>query len=212
MNIIKKFILFETENKSYSFDELSEESKKNAIAQIRSGMLEGKYGAEDIPAWVIDDDFLFEPTHKELIKVFGPNYNNDLGDSPMIGNERNGIYFEVGKYLHCAKALEVNNKEMFLGWLGISPFYWEDLYYTFRDPSSSTKIEFEIENEDEMTKERISRIDHYIEKAEKKFGSHMNDVLERIDKSIDSQYEDTEIQERIAANDYMFDVKGNPVE
>jgi hypothetical protein len=212
MNIIKKFILFETENKSYSFDELSEESKKNAIAQIRSGMLEGKYGAEDIPGWVIDDDFLFEPTHKELAKVFGPNYNNDLGDSPMIGNGRNGIYFEVGKYLHCAKALEVNNKEMFLGWLGISPFYWEDLYYTFRDPSSSTKIEFEIENEDEMTKERISRIDHYIEKAEKKFGSHMDDVLERIDKSIDSQYEDTEIQERIAANDYMFDVKGNPVE
>ena len=40
----------------------------------------------------------------------------------------------------------------------------------------------------------------------------MNDVLERIDKSIDSQYEDTEIQERIAANGYMFDVKGNPVE
>jgi hypothetical protein len=71
MNIIKKFILFETENKSYSFDELSEESKKNAIAQIRSGMLEGKYGAEDIPGWVIDDDFLFEPTHKELTKVFG---------------------------------------------------------------------------------------------------------------------------------------------
>ena len=212
MNIIKKFILFETENKSYSFDELSEEGKKNAIAQIRDGMWEGEYGADDIPEWIIDDDFLFEPTHEELTKVFGPNYNSDLGDSPMIGNERNGIYFEVGRYLQCAKALEINNNEMFLGWLGISPFYWEDLYYTFRDSSSSTKIEFEIENEDEMSKERISRIDHYIEKAEKKFESHMDNVLGRIAKSIDSQYEDTEIQERIVANDYRFDEKGNPVE
>jgi len=174
-------------------------------------MYNGSYGADDIPYWVVDDDYLFEPTDEDLIKIFGPKYSNDLGDSPMIGNTRKNISFEVGRSLNCKDALDINNNQMFLGWLGISPFYWEDLYFSFRDSGNFTSIEFEIENYDEMKPDRISRIDHYIEKAEKKFKSHMESILDRISKSIDAQFEDDQIEDRIISNEYKFDEKGNPL-
>lgn len=209
---LKNFSLFESDSESYSFEDLSPDSKKKAIEKIRDGMYKGEFGAYDIPDWVIDDDYLFEPTHQELTDTFGPNYIEDLKDSPMIGNSREGITYETGIYLNCSKALDINNTEMFLGWLGISPFYWEDVYFEFRDTGSFTSIEFEIENYDELEPERIKRIEFYLERAEKKFQDHMKRILKRIESSIDAQYEDSEIIERIASNNYKFDKEGNPLQ
>jgi hypothetical protein len=214
--IIKKFSLFESEEeRSYSYSELSASAKKDAIDNIREKMWEGEYGADDIPEWVVDDDYLFEPTHDEMIKVFGPDYNDDLSGNPMIGNTRENIYYnskdDRSYYLHCKKAIDINDKEMFLGFLGFSPYYWDRINYYFVDQGTYTAIEFEID-EDELDEFSINDIKKQIEKAEEKFESHMSSVLDRITSSINYEYEDSAIIDRIESNDILFDKEGNPLE
>lgn len=97
MKNVLPFLLFENEDKEiYQFDELSPEAKENATQNVREEMWEGNYGAYDIPEWAVDDDYLFEPIHDEMVEVFGPDYNDDLGQNPMIANDRKEISF-VGK-------------------------------------------------------------------------------------------------------------------
>lgn len=216
MKNVLPFLLFENEDKEiYQFDELSTEAKENAIKNVREEMWEGNYGAYYISEWVVDDDYLLEPTHDEMVEVFGPGYNEDLGQNPMIANDRKEISF-VGKgdqnyYLHCADAININNDEMFLGWLGIPPFFWDELIPRFYDPGKYTKIEIEIEDPDQYNQDQQTMLDRYIEGAEKKWESHMSHVLDRITRDIESQYEDDEIEERIESNDITFDSEGNIV-
>ena len=169
MKWIKKFTLFEEEPQTFSFDELSPEAKKNAIKNVREEMWEGRHGADDISSWVIDDDFIFEPTHDEMLDIFGPNYNDSLDGNPMIANDRDDISYiskeDQNYYLHCKKALNVTNDGMFFGFLGIPPYFWDDINYYFVDSGTYTKIEFEIENEDEMDSSQLSRLNSYLDKA-----------------------------------------------
>lgn len=215
MKWIKKFILFEEEPQTYTFDQLSEEAKKNAIENIREEMWDGGHGAWSIPEWVIDDDYLFEPKHDEMIKAYGNEYDKSLGSNPMIGNSREGISYvskdDQNYYLHCSKALEVNNDEMFLGWLGIPPYFWGSVNYYFEDSGTYTKIEFEIEDEDEMNSNTLSLLNNYLDKASSNFKNHMDSVLTMITNDIESQYEDDAIEERIESENILFDSEGNPI-
>ena len=218
MRHLKKFPLFESEEDlKFTYEDLSPEAKENARERVREAMYRGEYGADDIPSWVIDDDYLFEPTHKEMEGVFGPNYNDDLNGRPMIGNERKGIYFvskdDRNYYLHCADALIINNENMFLGWLGIPPYFWETLYFSFRDGGTYTQIEFEIEDEDDLTSDELTALEKEIEKAEEKFEDHMSDILTRITNDIERQFEDQdEIEMRIESNEILFDEEGDPLD
>src|SRR5574343_315630 len=119
----------EDEEPHFTYDELSEESKDFALENIREGMYDGKYGASDIPEWVIDDDYLFEPSEQELLNVFGANYHEYLGDSPMIANSRENISYisksDQNYYLNCADDLDITHEEMFLGWLKFSPHFFD---------------------------------------------------------------------------------------
>jgi predicted RNA-binding protein with PUA-like domain len=213
MKWIKKFTLFEEEPQTFTFDELSQEAKKNAIQNVREEMWEGRHGADDISSWVIDDDFIFEPTHDEMLDIFGPNYNDSLDGNPMIANDRDDISYiskeDQNYYLHCKKALNVTNDGMFLGFLGIPPYFWDDINYYFVDSGTYTKIEFEIENEDEMDSSQLSRLNSYLDKASDKFKKHMDSVLTRITRDIEDQYEDEQIEDRIESNDIIFDSEGN---
>ena len=211
---VTSFSLFE-QNSSFSFDQLSEESKKNAINNVREGMYEGEYGAYDIAEWVVDDDYLFEPTHKELEEVFGSKYNKDLKDHPMIGNTRNDISY-IGKddrnyYLHCSKALDINHEEMFLSWLGFSLIFWYDTSYEFVDKGTYTTIEFEfLSNDDNFTERQIQLWDKEADDATDRWETHMSQVLDRITESIQSEYEDEGIEQRIESMNILFDEAGNP--
>lgn len=215
MKWIKKFTLFEEEPQTFSFDELSPEAKKNAIKNVREEMWEGRHGADDISSWVIDDDFIFEPTHDEMLDIFGPNYNDSLDGNPMIANDRDDISYiskeDQNYYLHCKKALNVTNDGMFFGFLGIPPYFWDDINYYFVDSGTYTKIEFEIENEDEMDSSQLSRLNSYLDKASDKFKKHMDSVLTRITRDIEDQYEDEQIEDRIESNDIIFDSEGNTI-
>jgi len=216
MKNVLPFLLFENEDKEiYQFDELSPEAKENAIQNVREEMWEGNYGAYYIPEWAVDDDYLFEPTHDEMVEVFGPDYNDDLGQNPMIANDRKEISF-VGKddpnyYFHCANAINITNDEMFLGWLGIPPFFCDGLIPRFYDSGTYTKIEIEIEDPDQYNQDQQTMLDRYIEGAGKKWESHMSHILDGITRDIESQYEDEGIEERIESNDITFDSEGNIV-
>lgn len=218
MKWIKHFPLFEEEEKdeTYYFFELSEESQKKAVENIREGMWEGKYGSDSIPEWVIDDDYIFEPTHDEMTKIFGPNYDESLDGNPMIANDREDISYvskdDQNYYLHCAESLNVTNDGMFLGFLGIPPYFWDDLNYRFYDRGTYTEIEFEIEDEDILSERDLDSLNKYIEKGEKRFKDHMSNVLDRITRDINAQYEDDAIKERIENEDIVFDIEGNPID
>jgi hypothetical protein len=215
MKWIKKFTLFEEESQTFTFDELSQEAKKNAIQNVREEMWEGGYGADDIPSWVIDDDYIFEPTHDEMVATFGPNYNDSLDGNPMIANDRDDISYvskdDQNYFLHCKKALNITNDGMFFGFLGIPPYFWDEISYYFEDSGTYTKIEFEIENEVEMDSSQLSRLIEYLDKASEKFRKHMDSVLTRITRDIEDQYEDEQIKDRIESNDIIFDSEGNPL-
>jgi hypothetical protein len=212
---VSSFNLFE-QNGSFRFEQLSEEAKEKAIENIREGMYEEKYGAYDIAEWVVDDDYLFEPTHKELEEVFGSKYNNDLKDLPMIGNKRKEISYvakdDRNYYLHCAGALDVNHEEMFFSWLGFSLLFWYDTSYEFLDKGTYTTIEFEfLSDEEDFTPRQIELWEKESDAATHRWETHMSQVLDRITESIESEYSDERIEERIESNDILFDQEGNPL-
>lgn len=213
---ISSFKLYEQIN-PLRFNELTPEAKKKAIETVREEMWEGKHGGYDIAEWVIDDDYLFEPTHKELEEVFGSRYNDDLKDHPMIGNDREDISYiakdDQNYYLHCAKALDINHEEMFLSWLGFSLIFWYDTSYEFIDKGTYTKIEFEFQgDEDDFTPRQIELWEKEADAATERWETHMSEVLDKITEGIEEQYSDEGIEERIENNDILFDEEGNTVE
>jgi hypothetical protein len=216
MKRIKNFALFESEEESYTFEQLPPNIQEIAIQNVREEMWEGKHGSSDIPEWVIDDDYIFEPTHDEMVKIFGENYNDSLDGNPMIANDRKDISYvsrdDQNYYLHCREALNITNDGMFLGFLGIPPYFWDELNYRFYDRGTYTEIEFEIEDEDDLREGDLDSLNKYIGKAEKKFKDHMGNVLYRITSGINDQYEDESIKERIENDEILFDSEGNPLD
>ena len=99
----------------YSFEELSERAKENAIEQMR----ERYYEHNDFAHWAIDDCGLFEPKHKELSKLAAAD--NRQYEFPMIKNTRKNIYFSTGRnwYLDCEQAMHITDESLFLDWLGV---------------------------------------------------------------------------------------------
>jgi hypothetical protein len=201
------------------FNELSDKASHNAIETIRQERYEDPYICE----WVVDDSELFEPPHKEMVELFGENYYEANGNRFMIENDSPKKISFVGKqdqnhYLHCSKAIDVSNNNLFLRWLGIPPKFFKYLYYAFIDgySSSNTSIDFQIDDHQEFGEkfgvkgEKI--LAEYLERAENKFNSHMDYVLTKISSCIDSQYEDDAIIDHIESNDIMFDEEGNPVQ
>jgi len=203
------------------FSELSPEAANNAIEKVR----QERYEDYDICDWVVDDSELFEPPHKEMSQLFWEDYYESNGDRFMIENESPKKISFVGKqdqnhYLHCSKAMEVSNDNLFLRWLGIPPRFFKYIYYSFIDgglgySGSNTAIAFEIEDHQEFEERFGSQgetiLAEYFEKAEKKFDSHMDYVLTKISSCIDSQYEDDAIIDHIESNEITFDEEGNPI-
>lgn len=216
MKRIKSFSIFETTSDFFTYDQLSNEAKKKAIENIREEMWEGKHGADDIPGWVVDDDYLFEPTHQEMEEVFGYNYDKYLNGLPMIANTRKEISFiskdDRNYYLHCSKALDVTKEGMFFGWLGIPTYFWDYINHYFEDRGTYTTIEFEVLDDEGLDADDQKRLDQYLSKAQENFRDHMDEILTKITKDIESQYEDEAIIEMIEREEILFDDKGNPID
>ena len=179
--------------KVYKFNELSEQAKQVAIEEVRNEY----YEYNDFANWAVDDCALFEPKEKELIELFGEDYN-----FPLIKNTRLYIYFDTerNRFLDCEKAMQITNKKQFLLWLGIDieDEAFENIYFEIITPNyrnASTEIAFD--DYDEMFEDRI-------ETAVEKFNSLIRDIIDRIESSIDYRFTDEAIIEDIEANDYEF--------
>lgn len=203
------------------FEDLSSEAKKSALDNVRNEKYSGKYGGDDVSSWVIDDDSLFEPPHKEMEELFGDDYYEANGNRFMIENLRKEIYF-IGKqdpnyYLHCESAINVTNDNLFLRWLGIPAAFRPHIYYMFQSSGSdNTTIVFEIEDLDSMIdeygEESEDLLTNYCNRAERKFNAHIDRVLTRISDEIDAQFEDDGIINTIEINDIKFEEDGSIAE
>lgn len=179
----------------YSFNELSEQAKQQAIENVRN---QEDYGI-DFPAWAVDDCSLFEPNHEELNQLFGENYT-----FPLIKNTRGKIYFSTDRnwFLDCDDAMQVTNDEQFLIWLGIPKELVNQVTYsifTNQGRNGDTTIEIEhLEYGEEDFSKQVA-----------KFDEHIQNVLERIQNDIEYRYTDESIIEDIEANEYEFYEDGN---
>ena len=179
--------------KVYKFDELSEQAKQVAIEEVRNEY----YEYNDFANWAVDDCALFEPKEKELVELFGEEYN-----FPLIKNTRESIYFDTerNRFLDCEKAMQITNKKQFLLWLGIDveDEAFENIYFEIITPNyrnASTEIAFDDYDE---------RFGDIIDMAEEKFNSLIRDIIDRIEADIDYRFTDEAIIEDIEANDYEF--------
>lgn len=177
----------------YKFEELSNEAKEVAIEQIRNTY----YEWNDFANWATDDCSLFEPKQEELIELFGKEYK-----FPLIENTRKNIYFNTDRnwFLDCVDAIEITNDNQFLKWLGLTDeiINNEDFSFHIFNPNyrnADTTIDFDGFD---------SKFDEVISNAQDKFNEHIQDVLKRIEDSIDYRFSDEAIIEDIKANEYEF--------
>ena len=185
------------ETNLYSFSELSDEAKENAIESVRNSYYEGN----DFASWAIDNCSLLEPLDSELSQLLGTAYN-----FPLIENTREKIYFDTDRnsFLDCENAMKITNDKHFLLWLGIDTNIkgLEDIefnIFTPRGKNSDTTIEFDSYNSD---------CDYIVSNAIDKFNNHISDCLDRIKNDIDYQYTDEAIEEEMEANEYEFTEDG----
>lgn len=183
------------ETKVFTFDELTETAKNNAIENTRQGY----YEDNDFLEWAIDDCYLLEPKQQELEKLFGSDYK-----FPLLKNNRN-IYLSLDrdKYIDISNAIEVQDSEQFLTWLGINEidFLDEDGYFVIDYEIGKDTIEFNVNNWNygfSIEQEKI------LEDAKEKFEDHCEDILNRIEKDYNYMFTDEAIMEDINANDFEF--------
>jgi len=185
------------ETKVFNYEELNKEAQDNAIEAVRETYENGN----DFWEWAVDDCALFEPREKELIELFGEDYN-----FPLIKNTRESIYFDTdrNRFLDCEKAMEITNKRQFLLWLGIDT-----------NIEGLNEIEFDIFTSNYRNADTVINFDNYssdfdevIYNAENKFKDLIEDVLERIEADIDYRFTDEAIIEDIEANGYEFTEDG----
>lgn len=190
--------------KVYLFNELSKDAQQKAIEQIRNSY----YEYNEFAHLAVDNCYLFEPKHEELISLFGENFYEKLNegkqykDTPLIQNTRERIFFDTDRnsYLDCEEAMKITNNTYFLKWLGIDTSIegLKDIYYSIVTPSygnASTTIYFD---------EYSSDFDDVIKSATHKFNAHIENCLKRIKADIDYQFTDEAIIEDAIANEYEF--------
>jgi hypothetical protein len=186
----------------FKFSELSEQAKSKAIEQRRESM----YRDSDILSYAIDNCYLFEPKHDELVNLFGEEYNKM--SKPMLGNNRK-VYFSIyrDRYLNCEDGIIVNNEEMFLSWLRIPKYLQDKITYTIktvRGGNSDTIIEFFEYGEHEISEDEWQ----ILEDAYEIFCEHMDNVLNRIQADYEYHFSDEYIAEELDAMDYDFTEDG----
>jgi len=186
------------ETKVFSFNELSEDSKENAIEQVRNYYC----NYNEFGEWAKDDCNLLNPPYKDIEK-----YN--LKGGILLTNSRKNIYFSIDRnwFLDCQEAIAVEDENAFLDWLGLpKELASKTVYEIFTPPfiNADTKIEFtHNENEDFTDSE-----EDYLGQAMDKFETHINNCLKGIEDSINYRFTDEAIMEDIKANEYEFEEDG----
>ena len=186
----------------YKFDELIGNARNIAIEEYRERM----YTDNDFGQYAIDDCYLFEPRHTEIVDLC-PAYA-DYGN-PIIGNTRKVYYdLERNRHLDASNGIVINNEKMFMEWLEIPEGMHDKVYFTIRATQTryaDTIINFEENECDYIFSDEERKILDY---AEVKFSNHMDDVLDRISEAYEYYFSDEYIAEQLEINEYEFTEEG----
>jgi hypothetical protein len=188
----------------YSFDELNKDAKENAIEQIR----QRRYDDSDIFRWIVDDCYLIEPAHDELVNLCGLEY--EKLSTPIFKNTRK-LYFDLDRNRHidASNAIEITNEKMFFQWLEIPDNMYNKVYFTIQKTYSRHPDTFILFQENDCEYEFTDDENKILENAKDKFSEHMETVLNRIDASYEYYFTDESIIDDIKANEYQFADDGN---
>jgi hypothetical protein len=187
----------------YSFDELTKDAKDNAIEQIR----QRRYNDYDLIHWIIDDCYLFEPAHDELIKLCGLEY--EKLSTPIFKNTRK-LYFDLerNRHIDASNAIEITNEKMFFQWLEIPDNMYDKVYFTIQKTYSRHPDTFILFQENDCQYEFTDQELKILENAKDKFSDHMETVLNRIESSYNYYFTDESIIEHIKSNEIYFQIDG----
>jgi hypothetical protein len=188
----------------YSFDELKQEAKENAIEQIRQRRYDDSY----IFSWIVDDCYLIEPEHNELIKLCGIEYEKLT--TPIFKNSRK-LYFDLDRNRHidASNAIEITNEKMFFQWLEIPENMHDMVYYEIKSNNSRYPDTFIHFQENDCEYEFTDQENEILKNAKNKFSNHMETVLNRIESSYDYYFTDESIIEHIGSNEIYFQIDGS---
>lgn len=196
----------------YTFDELSDEAKAQAIESVREQLKENGHDQFAF-SWAIDDCSLFEPAHKEMEEILGEDYyeRNRTSDGKygqfVFKNNRKGIdWDEDWQLASIAKALEITNVPMFLTWLGIPERLHGYVYYEMEDSGTRTRLylSHDLLPDNPMRETFVQLFDI----ATKRFDAHISEISHRIAQGMEDYYNDEEIEEKIGDGDYEFNEDG----
>ncbi len=179
----------------FKFEELNPEQQQQAIEKFREKL----YQNNDFAEWSIDNCYLLNPPHKEVVKL-----TTELADDILIKNNRT-IYFDLerGRHLDISKAMEVQDNDLFLKWLGVTDrmIKEDNVHFTI----GKDTIDFEENDYNIDFSDRDLRI---LERAKEKFEDHCSQILKDIEADIDYRFTDEAIKEDIECNDYEFTEDG----
>jgi len=186
------------------FKDLDEQQKNDAIEGIRNVRNESFV----FDSVITSDDFLLEPPHKDIAKLFGENfYEEQMNDAPIIGNNSEELFYKIhnpNRHIDLENAIIVNNDYYFLLWLEVPEDMHNKIYYTI----STDTIGFEENDGDYDFSEHEESI---LSDATAKFERHCINVLDSIQGGIEYLSSNEAIIEDIESNDWMFDIEGNLV-
>ena len=188
----------------YSYNELEPAAKLRAIEEVREELQEKEY--HEAALWAADDCALLEPAHDEMTELLGNDYYEKNGNQFVFKNNRTNIEFDDYE-IHVQQALEITNNKMFKKWLGIPDVLSEWIEYEIIESVSKTDIEFEctLINSDPRYPAAVAAI----EKASEKFSNHMNDILIRLENSVEDYFSDDNVEDRILEGEYEFNESGS---
>ena len=188
----------------YSYNELEPVAKLRAIEEVREELQEKEY--HEAALWAADDCALLEPAHDEMTELLGNDYYEKNGNQFVFKNNRTNIEFDDYE-IHVQQALEITNNKMFKKWLGIPDVLSGWIEYEIIESVSKTDIEFEctLINSDPRYPAAVAAI----EKASEKFSNHMNDILIRLENSVEDYFSDDNVEDRILEGEYEFNESGS---
>jgi len=188
----------------YSYNELEPVAKLRAIEEVREELMEKE--SYEAALWAADDCALLEPAHDEMTELLGNDYYEKNGNQFVFKNNRTNIEFDDYE-IHVQQALEITNNKMFKKWLGIPDVLSEWIEYEIIESVSKTDIEFEctLINSDPRYPAAVAAI----EKASEKFSNHMNDILIRLENSVEEYFSDDNVEDRILEGEYEFNESGS---
>ena len=190
----------------YNISELSAQARAKAIGDLRESLME----TEDYEAfhWAKDDCALLEPAHDELVKIFGDNYLEKIGDEFIIKNLRKGIFWkgDIGEETEAMLrdcSFKITNPRMFLIWLGI-PERFVDLYaYEFDEHGVYLQyLDSGLDNPAEAAFLEMAK------SAEKKWDAHLYEIGRRIGAGVNEYFSDENVLERIEHREYEYLASG----